>query len=128
MTRILIDTNIYSLAMRGAEEIVEILRYSRQIGISVISIGELFCGFRGGTREQQNRRELYQFLDSSRVSLYPVDEETADYYSAVLHQLRRQGTPIPTNDIWIAAIALQHGLPLLTRDEHFFHVAGLLLR
>lgn len=128
MTRILIDTNIYSLAMRGAEEIVEILRHARHIGISAISIGELFSGFRGGKREQQNRRELYQFLDSPRVALYSVNEETADYYSAVLHQLRLQGTPIPTNDIWIAAIAFQHGLPLLTRDEHFSKVTGLLLR
>jgi tRNA(fMet)-specific endonuclease VapC len=128
MIRILIDTNIYSLAMRGSKEIVEILRHTRHIGISAISIGELFSGFRGGNREPQNRQELHQFLDSPRVSVYPVDEETAEYYSAVLQQLRQQGTPIPTNDIWIAAVAFQQGLPLLTRDEHFSHIAGLLLR
>lgn len=128
MTRILIDTNIYSLAMRGSQEIVEILRHTQHVGISAISIGELFSGFRGGSREPQNRQELYQFLDSPRVSVYPVDDETAEYYSAVLQQLRQQGTPIPTNGIWIAAVAFQQGLPLLTRDEHFSRVVGLLLR
>jgi predicted nucleic acid-binding protein len=128
MTRILIDTNIYSLAMRGEKNVVEILRQTRHIGISAISIGELFSGFRGGSREQENRRELNQFLDSPRVSLYPVDEETAEQYSAILQQLKRQGTPIPTNDIWIAAVALQHGLSLFTRDEHFSNISGLLLR
>jgi tRNA(fMet)-specific endonuclease VapC len=128
MTRVLIDTNIYSLAMRGAQEVVEILRHTRQIGISAISIGELFSGFRGGSREQQNRQELFQFCDSPRVSIFPVTEDTAEYYGAVLQQLRQQGTPIPTNDIWIAAVAFQHGLPLFTRDEHFAHIQGLLLR
>ncbi len=128
MTRILIDTNIYSLAMHGEKNIVEILRQTRHIGISAISIGELFSGFRGGSRKQEHRRELNQFLDSPRVSLYSVDEETAEQYSAVLQQLKRQGTPIPTNDIWIAAVALQHGLSLLTRDEHFSNIHGILLR
>jgi predicted nucleic acid-binding protein len=128
MTRILIDTNIYSLAMRGEKTIVEVLRHTRHIGISAISIGELFSGFRGGNREQENRRELNEFLDSPRVSLYSVDEETAEQYSAILQQLKRQGTPIPTNDIWIAAVALQHGFSLFTRDEHFSNIPGLLLR
>lgn len=128
MTRMLIDANIYSLAMRGSQEIVAILRRCRQIGISAISIGELYSGFRGGNREQQNRQELFEFCDSPRVTIYPVNEETAEYYSAVLQQLRLQATPIPTNDIWIAAVAFQHGLPLLTRDEHFSRIAGLLLR
>lgn len=128
MTRVLNDTNIYSLAMGGSQEVVEILRHTRQIGISAISLGELFSGFRGGNREQQNRQELFQFCDSPRVSIFSVNEETAEYYSAVLQQLRQQGTPIPANDIWIAAVAFQHGLPLFTRDEHFAHIQGLLLR
>jgi len=128
MKRILIDTNIYSLAMRGSEEVLEVLRQTSHIGISAISIGELLSGFRGGNREQKNRQELNQFLDSPRVSLYPVNEETSEQYSAILFHLRQQGTPIPTNDIWIGAIALQHGLPLFTKDEHFAHIAGLLRR
>lgn len=128
MTRLLIDTNIYSLAMRGEKDIVEILRHTRQISISAISIGELLSGFRGGNQKEKNQQELNQFLDSPRVSLYSIDEETAEQYSAILQQLKQQGTPIPTNDIWIAAVALQHGLPLFTRDIHFSHISGLLLR
>ncbi|MFH2123538.1 MAG: type II toxin-antitoxin system VapC family toxin [Pseudomonadota bacterium] len=128
MTRILIDTNIYSLAMRGDEDVVEVLRHTRHVGISAITIGELFSGFRGGSREQKNRQELNQFLDSPRVAIYPVDENTGEHYSAILQQLKQQGTPIPTNDIWIAAVAFQHGLPLYTRDEHFSNISGLLLR
>lgn len=128
MNRILIDTNIYSGAMRGDAEIVEVLRQVEFIGVSAISIGELLSGFKGGNRETENRRELGVFLDSPRVTLFSVDEYTAGYYCAILDQLRRHGTPIPTNDIWIAALAFQHGLPLFTRDGHFSIIEGLLLR
>lgn len=128
MNRLLIDTNIYSGALRGDQDIVDILRQSEHIGLSVISMGELFSGFKGGSREDDNKRELGLFLDSPRVTLYPVDEYTAQHYCAILHQLRRNGTPIPTNDIWIAAAAFQHGLPLFTRDNHFSRIEGLLLR
>ena len=85
-------------------------------------------GFRGGGKEQKNRKELHQFLDSPRVSLYPVNEETAEQYSAILTQLKKQGTPVPTNDIWIAAAAFQNGLQLYTLDKHFHYIDGLLLR
>ncbi len=128
MNRILIDTNIYSLALRGNLDVTTTLRQVAHIGISAISIGELLSGFKGGSREQENRRELGQFLDSPRTCLYPLDENTAEYYSSVLNQLKEQGTPIPTNDIWIAATAFQFGLPLYTFDKHFSNIAGLLLR
>ena len=127
MNKILIDTNIYSSALRGDPEVVEVLRKALHIGISVISIGELLSGFKSGNKERENRRELGVFLDSPRVSLYSVDEYTAEYYCSILNRLKNSGTPIPTNDIWIAAAAFQHGLPLYTLDKHFFHVEGLLL-
>jgi tRNA(fMet)-specific endonuclease VapC len=127
MNKILIDTNIYSSALRGDSEVVEVLRKALHIGISVITIGELLSGFKSGNKEKENRRELGIFLDSPRVSLYSVDEYTAEYYCSILNQLKNSGTPIPTNDIWIAAAAFQHGLPLYTLDKHFFHVEGLLL-
>ena len=127
MNRILIDTNIYSGAMRGDADIVGILRKVELIGLSAISVGELLSGFKGGNREDENRSELGIFLDSPRVALFPVDEHTANHYSSILDQLRRHGTPIPTNDIWIAAVAFQHGLPLFTRDRHFSSIEGLLL-
>lgn len=128
MNRILVDTNIYSGALRGNPEIVQVLRQAEHIGMSAISIGELLSGFKGGTREDENKKELGIFLDSPRVVLYPVDEHTASYYSLILHQLRRRGTPIPTNDIWIAAAAFQHGLELFTLDSHFSKIEGLLMR
>lgn len=125
--KILIDTNVYSLAMRGNPEIVAVLRTVSSIRLSVVSIGELLSGFRGGRKEKMNRRRLAEFLDTPRVKVHPIDEDTAEFYSVILNQLRKAGRPIPTNDLWIAATALQHGLPLLTKDKHFSKVEGLLL-
>ena len=128
MNKILIDTNIYSSAFKGDPEVITTLRYVSHIGITSISIGELLSGFKAGNREKENRKELGEFLDSPRVTLYPVDSDTAEYYSSILNQLKNQGTPIPTNDIWIAAVAFQHGLELYTFDNHFLQINGLLLR
>ena len=126
MSKILIDTNIYCAAMRGDQEIMATLRHVSHIGITAISIGELLSGFKAGNREKQNRLELGTFLDSQRVELYPINERSAEFYSSILGQLKKQGTPIPTNDIWIASIAFQHGLAIYTLDKHFAHIQGLL--
>ncbi len=127
MRRLLIDTNIYSYALRGDDGVVEVLKKAEQIGISVISIGELLSGFKGGGREQKNREELEKFLDSPRVIVYSVDEDTSEFYAEILNNLRDIGKPVPTNDIWIAAVAFQNGLKLFTKDEHFKAIAGLSL-
>jgi tRNA(fMet)-specific endonuclease VapC len=127
MKNVLIDTNIYSLAMKGEPNIVDILRRIERIGISTISLGELFSGFKAGSKERQNREELEIFLDSPRVALHSVDVETADFYSFILNSLRQAGTPIPTNDIWIAATALQHGYKLFSQDKHFDYVHGIMI-
>lgn len=127
MRDILIDTNIYSYALKGDPETVLTLKKSRLIGISSVSIGELLSGFKGGKREKENRRELAEFLDSPRVRLYSVDENTAEFYAEVLNELRKNGTPIPTNDIWIASVAFQNGLSLFSKDQHFRQVKGLVL-
>jgi tRNA(fMet)-specific endonuclease VapC len=128
MNKIIIDTNIYSCALRGDPEIVQVLRQVSHIGLSAISIGELLSGFKGGNRETENRKELGIFLDSPRVALYSIDEYTAEFYCSIINQLKILGTSIPTNDIWIAAVAFQHGLQLFTLDKHFSHIEGLLLR
>ena len=99
MRRALIDTNIYSLAMRGEPSVLDNLQQSDEIGFTVVSLGELLVGFRGGNREAENRSELGRFLDSPRVRVLPIDEETADFYAAIVLVLKRAGTPIPTNDI-----------------------------
>jgi tRNA(fMet)-specific endonuclease VapC len=125
MNRILIDTNIYSNALRGDEMISLTLKKAELIGISSISIGELLSGFKGGKKENRNRDELEQFLDSPRVEPYLIDFDTADFYAQILNELRKNGTPIPTNDIWIAATAFQNGLKLFTRDSHFKKIPGI---
>ena len=127
MKRLLIDTNIYSYALKGEESVVEVLREADEIGFSVISIGELLSGFRLGGKEQKHRKELEQFLDSPRVVVYPVNEGTAEFYAQILNNLRKIGRPVPTNDIWIAAVAFQNGLKLFTKDTHFHAIAGLYL-
>ena len=127
MRRLLIDTNIYSYALKGDGDVVDVLRKAEEIGFSVISIGELLSGFKGGGRELKNREELETFLDSPRVVVYSVNEDTSEFYAEILHNLRKIGKPVPTNDIWIAAVAFQNGLQLFTKDTHFKTTAGLSL-
>ena len=127
MRKVLIDTNIYSLAMRGDRSVVDHLQRIDSIGISSISVGVLIAGFQAGGRQEKNREELERFLDSARVCVFDIDLETADFYASIFNQLKRAGTPIPTNDIWIAASAFQHGYKLLSNDRHFESVQGLFL-
>ena len=125
MKKVLIDTNIYSLAMRGEANVVSALRKIDQIGFSAISIGELLSGFKGGHRETENREELNIFMDSPRVTVHSIDEGTAEFYASVLTNLKAVGTPIPTNDIWISAVAFQHGYKIFSNDKHFNLIPGL---
>jgi len=127
MKSLLIDTNIYSYAMRGDAETIKVLQHAQQISICAVSIGELLSGFKAGARENKSREELEAFLDSPRVQLHSINEDTADFYAEILDGLRKKGKPIPTNDIWIAAIGLQHGLKLYSKDRHFKFVPGLAL-
>ncbi len=71
--------------------------------------------------------ELEQFLDSPRVFLYSINEDTAEFYSTILNEPRRIGRPVPANDIWIASVAFQHGLRIFTRDSHFTYIPGLVV-
>jgi tRNA(fMet)-specific endonuclease VapC len=127
MNSILIDTNIYTSALKGDHETIAVLQRVNEIGVCSITIGELLSGFKAGNKEKKNREELAEFLDTPRIHVYGVDENTAEFYSEVLNNLRKKGKPIPTNDIWIAAVAFQYGLPLFTKDKHFKHVPGLVL-
>jgi len=127
VNKLLLDTNIYSHALRGNPAVIPVLRRAEALTLSAITVGELLSGFRGGQRERENRAELADFLDSPRVKTVSIDEETAEFYAAILDQLRRREQPIPTNDIWIAAAAMQHGLTLYSFDAHFQKIEGLLL-
>ena len=97
------------------------------IGVDITVVAELFSGFSLGGKERRNRQELEAFLNSPRVEILPHDLETADYYALIVKRLRAKGRPIPTNDIWIAANAIKHGLALYSFDNHFEEIEGLLL-
>jgi tRNA(fMet)-specific endonuclease VapC len=117
--RIGIDTNRYVDFARGLPEAVNRLRAVDQILVPLIVLGELRAGFLGGARTTENEANLVRFLNSPRVDVLLADEETTHHYARLFHQLRHQGTPIPTNDIWIAALVVQHQLYLFARDAHF---------
>jgi tRNA(fMet)-specific endonuclease VapC len=127
MKRILLDTNTYVGFKRNEVTTLQLIRQSEFIGVNVTVLGELLAGFRTGSREDANRKELDLFLDSPRVHTLVADDDTAEYYARIFHDLKKKGTPIPTNDMWVAASAMQHGLWLASSDEHFRHVEGLML-
>jgi tRNA(fMet)-specific endonuclease VapC len=120
--RLAVDTNRYVDFARGVAGAVDRLRAADQILMPSIVLGELRAGFLGGTRAADNEANLVRFLNSPRVPVLPVDDETTHHYAQLFRQLRHQGTPIPTNDIWIAALVVQHQLYLFARDAHFDHL------
>ena len=123
--RVLLDSNAYSHLKRGDHRIVEIVRHSEEVLLPLVVIGELLYGFRSGLRLERNARELHAFLDTRRVSVVAMSLTTADRYSRIAAALRTKGRPIPTNDIWIAAHAMETGADLVSYDRHFEHVDGL---
>ena len=123
--KIMLDTSAYVGFKRNNPELVEIIVRAELILISAVVLGELLFGFRNGTRFKKNLAELNRFLEHDLVETAPVGKTSADRYSRIAAQLRRQGTPIPTNDIWIAAQAMEHGAELITTDEHFDKIIGL---
>lgn len=127
MKKVLIDTNIYSAAMRGDEFAVNILKRNIKILISPVVIGELLSGFKRGLNEEKNREQLHEFMNRERVFELSISSETSEFYASILQQLKEQGTPIPTNDIWIAASALENGAPVVTKDGHFSKIKGIIL-
>ncbi len=127
MTRIFLDTSAYSALLRGDERVRDALRRADEIRINPVVLGELLAGFLRGRRRRKNEEELRLFLGSPRVALVPIDEQTAERYALVLANLRRRGRPIPSNDLWIASSAAQHGLRLLTLDAHFLDVEQILV-
>ena len=114
-----LDTNAYSDFMRGNAERVGVVRAARSIRLPLIVLGELRAGFAAGRRESTNAANLQRFLNSARVSVLSPDEQTTHHYARLHHQLRAAGLAIPTNDLWIASLVVQHDLVLCTSDRHF---------
>jgi predicted nucleic acid-binding protein len=122
---ILLDTNAYTAFKRNVFDAVEIIRYAPLIAFNSVILGELLGGFSVGSKESINRSELNQFLGIEKVNCLAIDSDTAEYYAMVYQCLRKKGSPIPTNDMWIAATALQYNLALFSYDRHFQAVDGL---
>ena len=123
--KILLDTSAYVGFKRNVIETVKIILRAESILVSPVVLGELMFGFRNGTRFKENMDDLNKFLEHEAVELVPIGKITSDRYSRIAAQLKQQGTPIPSNDIWIAAQTMEHGAELITSDQHFERINGL---
>lgn len=122
-----LDTNRLTDFFRGLEEVVEKVRSAERVFVPVIVLGEMRSGFMAGTKAAGNETRLTQFLAARRVEVLHVEEQTSFHYALIFAGLRKRGTPIPQNDLWIAALVFQHALPLYTRDAHFRQMPELRL-
>lgn len=123
--RLVLDTSAYSRFRAGDERVLEIIAACEIIYLPTIVLGELEAAFSLGRRERENRSVLGEFLAESFVSILPVTPAVARRYGRLFAGLRRAGTPIPINDIWIAATALDCGGHLLTFDGEFGRIPSL---
>lgn len=117
--RLALDTNRYTDLCRGDVSVVEAIELADEVWLPFIVLGQLRTGFAVGTQGPRNEAALRRFLIKFRVGVLYADDQTTHHYAALYRQLRKQGTPIPTNDMWIAALVLQHSLVLFARDAHF---------
>ena len=124
---ICIDTNAYSAFKRGNPSVVTLFEIATTIIIPTVIIGELHAGFYIGSQTRRNITELQDFLDQNGMELKAPDYDIAERYGIIVSDLRKKGTPIPTNDIWIAATALETGSRLITYDNHFDLIPGLII-
>ena len=125
--RVAIDTNRYTDFCRGDTAIVELLETAERVWLPFVVVAELRAGFAVGTRSAENDRSLQRLLGKSGIDVLYASETTTHCYAALFRQLRLQGTPIPTNDLWIAALVVENGLVLCTRDRHFSHLPQVTL-
>ena len=123
--RMVLDTNRYTDLVRGDGFIVSVASTADEIWLPFVVLGELRAGFAAGSHEARNEAVLRRFLLKPGVGILYAGEQTTHHYASVYRQLRKQGTPIPTNDMWIAALVLEHSLVLCARDAHFDALAQI---
>ena len=121
--RYCLDTSAYTHFKRGDRQVVELIDRADWIGIPVIVMGELAVGFRLGKRREANEEELDRFVAHPAVEVLAVSEDVVNLYAGIVLDLKVAGTPLPANDIWIAAVAARHGATVLTYDGHFRLIA-----
>jgi tRNA(fMet)-specific endonuclease VapC len=122
MTRIVLDTNAYTALARGDERARQVIEEAETVYLPIFVYAELLFGFKNGTRTTFNQEKLRQFLSLPGVMLLLTTEETARIFAELALQLKRQSTPIPHHDIWIAACAVETGSVVITYDKHFLHM------
>jgi tRNA(fMet)-specific endonuclease VapC len=125
---LLLDTNAYVALMKGNRATATLVRSAERLVFSTVVLGELLFGFRNGNRYERNAAQLDDFLAQPWVTLQTVTRTTADRFGRIAAQLRKAGKPIPSNDIWIAAHVFETGAELVTFDQHFATVPGLVVR
>jgi tRNA(fMet)-specific endonuclease VapC len=125
MKKILLDTNAYVRFLRGDEKVMAYLAQADSVYMSVFVLGELYAGFKAGGKERNNKQILERFLLKPTVTVLEATMETADVFGLIMVSLRKSGNPIPVNDVWIAAHALETGSILVTYDDHFAVIPGL---
>lgn len=119
----ILDTNALTAVAEGDPGATRRFLHAPEVEIPVIVLGEYRFGIAQSRHRQEYERWLGEMISACRV--LDVDEDTARWYAGIRVQLKRAGTPIPSNDTWIAALARQHGLPLLSRDRHFDQIKGI---
>jgi tRNA(fMet)-specific endonuclease VapC len=125
MKNILLDTNCYAAYLSGDARILDVLAGADKVWMSAVVLGELYAGFKGGSRTMENYSQLSTFLEKPTVRPLDVSQETAEIFGEMKFQLKQAGTPIPINDIWIGAHALETGSILVSDDKHFLKISGL---
>jgi tRNA(fMet)-specific endonuclease VapC len=124
--RVALDTNRLTDLLQGDSALAELLAPCDEVWIPLIVLGEIKAGFSGGSQHARNEAVLQQLLAKPTVAVLMPTRETADQYARLFVQLKRAGTPVPDNDLWIAALALENDLVLITRDRHFKYIPQLL--
>ena len=123
--KLALDTNRYVDLMRGDAEVRALVEAARTVLVPFVVVAELRAGFAVGAQGRGNERFLQRFLSKPGVEVAYATDATTHHYAALYRQLRQQGTPIPTNDLWVAALVTEHGARLCTRDAHFEKLAQL---
>lgn len=121
----LLDSSIVIAHFRQEDQVTERLLAAAALYLGTVALGELHYGARKSARPEKKLAQLQAFLPW--VTILPITERTAEHYGDIQTELARVGTPIPQNDVWIAALAREHGLPLATRDAHFGQVNNLVV-
>ncbi len=124
--KVALDTNRLMDLFRGDSALAERLAACDQVCIPLVVLAEIKAGFHGGSQQHRNELLLRKFLAKDTVAVLIPSRETAEHYARVFVQLQRAGTPVPDNDLWIAALVLEHDLTLITRDQHFEKIPQLL--